>query len=559
MNKIIFNQRIFAYFSARIFHMSIRDFLACVVLSSASALDGYGQISEFPFQVSLVPVTIPNLPGLHSYTIAQHNGKWLIIGGRKDGIHARQPFNSFPASQSNTDIFVIDVANGQFWTASLNVLPTGLREQLQSTNMNFYQDGDTLYIIGGYGYSASANNHITYPYLTTVQVSSLIQSIVNNQSIVPYFKQIQDTIFQVTGGHLKKINDLFFLVGGHTFTGRYNPMGNPTFTQQYTNQIRKFKINNSANQVSYSDLSITTDPVHLRRRDYNLLPQILPNGEQGLLISAGVFQPNADLPFLHPVEITYSSYQPITGFSQYLSHYHSPVVCMYDSVKKMMHSLFFGGISQYYYQNSLLIKDDQVPFVSTISRLQKDSAGNLTEYVMPVQMPGLKGAGAEFILNLSIPHFSNKVIKLNEISQGAFLAGYIYGGISSPTLNPFSANQTNTTSADATIYEVWITNSTTWNSEYKLDGKNPYDIKVFPNPATGDFSFLFDIEKPTKISYILTDGSGKLLKRSVNQLFQPGQHSIRISQDYSISTGVVHLTVIFDDLYYATQKITINR
>jgi hypothetical protein len=311
--------------------------------------------------------------------------------------------------------------------------------------------------------------------------------------------------------------------------------------------------------VSYSDLSITTDPVHLRRRDYNLLPQILPNGEQGLLISAGVFQLNADLPFLHPVEITYSSYQPITGFSQYLSHYHSPVVCMYDSVKKMMHSLFFGGISQYYYQNSLLIKDDQVPFVSTISRLQKDSAGNLTEYVMPVQMPGLKGAGAEFILNLSIPHFSNKVIKLNEISQGAFLAGYIYGGISSPTLNPFSANQTNTTSADATIYEVWITNSTTSNSEFKLDGKNPYDIKVFPNPATGDFSFLFDIEKPTKISYILTDGSGKLLKRSVNQLFQPGQHSIRISQDNSISTGVVHLTVVFDDLYYATQKITINR
>jgi len=55
--------------------------------------------SNFNYELSLVPVSVTNLPGLHSYAYAQYQGKWLIIGGRKDGLHARQPFNAFPASQ----------------------------------------------------------------------------------------------------------------------------------------------------------------------------------------------------------------------------------------------------------------------------------------------------------------------------------------------------------------------------------------------------------------------------------------------------------------------------
>lgn len=53
----------------------------------------------FNYSMELKPVIIENLPGLHSYAFAQHGGKWLIIGGRKDGLHARTPFDSFPASQ----------------------------------------------------------------------------------------------------------------------------------------------------------------------------------------------------------------------------------------------------------------------------------------------------------------------------------------------------------------------------------------------------------------------------------------------------------------------------
>lgn len=438
-------------------------FIKIILFSVCIACFLCGEVSaqgELTYEIVLKPLSIPALPGIHSYAYGRHMGQWLIIGGRKDGLHARQPFNAFPATMNNTDLYVIDPVAKQYWTASVSSLPTSLREQLQSTNMNFYQSGDTLYIVGGYGFAASVNEYITFPYLTALSVSAVIQAIKDSQPFGAFFKQIQDTLFAVTGGHLKKLQDTFYLVGGHTFNGRYNPMNNPTFTQKYTHQIRKFTVSHSGGQLSFGNVSAITDPIHLRRRDYNLVPQIFPNRKQGFMISAGVFQLNADLPFLYPVDITDSGYFPRTDFAQYLSHYHSAVLPLYDSIDNMMYSIFFGGMSQYYYQNGQLIQDNQVPFVRTISYLSRNANGQLSEYKLPVEMPSLKGASAEFILHQTIPHYSNGVIKLHQLSQDCTLTGYIYGGIQSSALNPFSNNQTQLTSADPSIYEVWLVKKT---------------------------------------------------------------------------------------------------
>lgn len=518
------------------------------------SLNGFGQ-SNFNYEVSLVPVTVDNLPGLHSYAFAQHQGKWLVLGGRKDGLHARQPFNAFPAAQNNTDIYVVDVANNQFWSSTVNVLPAGIKEQLQSTNMNFYQEEDTLYIIGGYGFSVTSNDHITYPYLTSINIPGLITAIENNQSTSPYFKQIQNDIFAVTGGHLKKLNGLFYLVGGHRFDGRYNPMGNPTYTQAYTNQIRKFSIDNSGTQLSYNNYTTITDPVHLRRRDYNLLPQIFPNGEHGFTISSGVFQINADLPFLYPVDITESGYTPLTTFNQYLSNYHSSVVCLYDSMNNNMHSLFFGGISQYYYQNGNLIQDDLVPFVKTISRLSRDANGNLTEYQLPIEMPALKGSSAEFIPNLNLSHYSNKVFKLNEISQNNFMIGHIFGGINSSAINPFSNNQTNLTSADNTIYEVWLSVNPLSIMEFEIDGKNPFDITIYPNPFENNFNIKFITNNAVKVSYIITNNLGQIVSKSETETFANKENTIEVKMNNNSNAEQLFITLIFDDKYYVSKKL----
>lgn len=111
------------------------------------AFNGHAQMS--PFDVLLEPMPIVGLRGIQSYAWGQHEGKWLIVGGRLDGLHRRQPFAAFDVAGSNNQLLVIDPVSQQKWSVPLTSLPTRLQEQLSSTNMEFYQEGDYLYLIGG--------------------------------------------------------------------------------------------------------------------------------------------------------------------------------------------------------------------------------------------------------------------------------------------------------------------------------------------------------------------------------------------------------------------------
>ena len=510
--------------------------------------------TNFEYDVVLSPVSISGLPGLHSYVFAQHNGKWLIIGGRKDGLHARQPFNSFPGAQNNTDMYVVDIATQQVWSTSVNALPTGLKEQLQSTNMNFYQDGDTLFIAGGYAYANSIADHKTFNNLTSVDVPNLINAIVNGTAITSYFKQISNDVFAITGGQLAKIGTTFYLVGGHRFDGRYNPMNNPTFTQTYSNQIRKFTIDNSGNTLSYANYETITDAVHLHRRDYNLVPQVFPNGELGYTISSGVFQIAVDLPFLYPVDINAGGYYPQTQFNQYLSNYHSGKVGLYDVTLNQMHNLFFGGMSQYYYQGSTLIQDNTVPFVKTISRVSRNANGDLFEYKLPIEMPNLKGSGAEFIPNKALPHYSNEVIQLSNITANEFVIGHLFGGIQSTSITAFTDNQTGLTSADPTVYEVKLIKNTSLETPH-IDGRNPFSVVVAPNPTTSDtVRVQFIMPYTTSVGYFISTIDGKVVEEGDIEDLQGGITSMNFNIA-AADTELTFITFVFDNKYYHTNKV----
>lgn len=524
-----------------------------------SLLIGMGQFAmaqnNFNYTVELTPISLPNFPGLHSYAHAQANGKWLILGGRKDGLHARQPFNAFPQASNNTEIYVVDIATQQFWSASVNTLPTGIAEQLQSTNMNFTQIDDTLYIVGGYAFSATANDHITFPNLSTIQVSSVIDAVINATPIASYFKQITDSVFAITGGHLVSLKDTFYLVGGHRFDGRYNPMGHNTYTQTYSNQIRKFMVDNSST-LSYTNYSTITDAVHLHRRDYNLVPQVFPDGTEGFTISSGVFQTTVDLPYLYPVDITPAGYTPITGFNQYLSNYHSATLSAYDSTTNSMHSLFFGGMSQYYYQNGTLVQDDLVPFVKTISQVTRFANGTLQEFQLPVEMPSLKGASAEFIANETLAHYSNGVLKLNQTLGDTILAGYILGGIASSSLNPFSNNQTNLTNADNTIYAVRLI-KTTPTGVQAIDGSNPYSFEVYPNPTNSEINLAFHIaNNAAPVHYIITNTIGQIVQQGTLDKPAIGNNVQSLMLSPNIAPQLLMVTLVFEGKYSYTQKIS---
>lgn len=508
---------------------------------------------SFNYSISLNPKVVLGLPGLHSYVFAQHDNKWLIIGGRRDGIHARQPFNAFPENQNNLDVFVVDVETEEMWSSTLNTLPTGIKEQLQSTNMNFYQSTDTLYIIGGYSYASSVADHITHPKLTSCLVSSTIDAIITGNSIVPFFQQITDDIFANTGGQMGKIGDHFYLIGGHRFDGRYNPMGNPTFVQEYKTMIQKFKLHNASGNLNYSEYSNVIDPIHLRRRDYNLVPQIFPDGSEGYMVSSGVFQINADLPFLYPVDIDANGYTPQTSFNQFLSHYHGAKTSIYDEVANETHMLFYGGMSQYYYNNGQLIQDNNVPFVKTISRVTRYANGELQEFQLPIEMPGLKGAGSEFIPNKSLAYTPMKVLKINDVVGDSILIGHIYGGIQTEILNPFANNQTNQTSADASIYEVWLIRNESLDTE-EINGINPHNVHIYPNPVKNKLTLQVNGENIQKAHYFITSTDGKMIQHGVLTKIQDGKSEESIPLERALPSAAYVLTVVVNNTYYLTAK-----
>lgn len=509
---------------------------------------------DFGYAVDFRPVSVPGLPGLHSYAFAQHNGKWLLIGGRKDGVHARQPFNAFGPASNNSSIYVADVWSGQLWSAPVTTLPTGLSEQLQSTNMNFYQVDDTLYIMGGYAYSPTSADHITFPYLTTIDVAGLIQAVMTSNPIGSYFKQITDTSFAVTGGQLGKIGDTLYLVGGHKFTGRYNPMGNPTYTQVYTNQIRKFRIDNSGSQLSIAGYTTVTDPVHLRRRDYNLLPQVFPDGTEGYTISSGVFQPTADLPFLYPVDVKPSGHKPEVSFNQYLSNYHSAKVSLYDSAANRMHNLFFGGISRYYYQNGNLVTDDNVPFVSTVSRLTRNADGSLQEFVLPSVMPGLKGASAEFIVHPQIARMASDIVKMSSFAGDTILLGHIFGGIHSNEPNAFANNNVGSTVADNTIYEVRLVKSPQ-NDIKVVDRQKEYKVEVFPNPVKNTIHLKMEHAGFRYADYYLVSTKGQIIMSGSFSCSELVNNVYRLTIPADCPPQTMLLTIGFDNIKFVTQTI----
>jgi len=513
----------------------------------------HAQTNNFPFEVVLKADSITGFNGLHSFAYGQRDGKLLLIGGRPEGIHARQPFNAFSARQNNQLLQVLDLSTKQYWSRPLAELSVSLQEQLQSTNMNFYQDGNALVIAGGYAFSATANDHIIFPYLTRIDLDGLISAIISNTPISPFFEQLQDERFAVTGGNLAKIGAQFYLVGGHRFDGRYNPMNNPTFVQTYVDGLKKFELSPVGQPLAVQNYHLSTDQVNLHRRDFNLLPHIYPNGDVGYLISSGVFQLNADLPFLYPVEIKSSGHTPVNGFSQYLSAYHSSKFSLFDSTSQTMHHLFLGGLSQYYYQNGTLLNDANVPFVKTISRLAQGPDGAYQEYLLSTEMPALLGASAEFILLEQVPHYASEIIDLAALNGDSILIGHVVGGIKSGSLNPFTQNNTNATDANAVLYEVWLKRTATNPIEVVLP-EETLAIELFPNPSVEDIYIDFNFLANHNVELFILDASGKLVHEVYYEKVKNAKKSIDVKEK-NLKPGSYTFQFIIDDQQTLTKQI----
>lgn len=522
--------------------------LCFVFLLSVTQVRAQGQ-----FNLRFDTVSIPGLPGLHSFAAGKHAGKWVLIGGRQDGMHPK--FGGFGTSGANQHIRVVDPLGGQAWERPLTELPDSLQEQLRSANMEFVQHGETLLFAGGYGRSELAQNHITYPYLTLIHLPGLIQAVAENTPLLPHFQQIRDTFFAVTGGQLQVLGDTFYLVGGHRFDGIYSANSdNPT--QRYTDAIRKFTLDGGL--VTHQ--SSVPDELNLHRRDYNLTPTIFADGTPGLTAFSGVFQPGLALaPFVNIVEIhPASGHAPVNGFSQFLVNYHCARVPVFSAASNAMHTLFFGGISQYWLdEQGVLQKDGRLPFVKTVSRVTRLADGTYEEVAFDTELPWFTGTGAEFVPADGMPMLPHDIVDYDALADGSHLLGYIVGGIVTPgsQRNPFVANTVGITSAGPQLIQVFLEKNTVSTlPEKPLNGRFDLGLKVSPNPASDFWRLHLNLQTTGRLRGILQDAQGRIVHRTDWGEQPEGAREFSLSAT-GLPAGMYRLTINLDGIYIETRNV----
>lgn len=471
------------------------------------------------FRIELEEFSINGNPGIHSAAVGTYNNNWIIIGGRTNGLHGFNAIDPFSTNGNNNNIYLINAEDETIQSVSLNNLNTELREALVTSNMQFYQPNDTLlYIVGGYGWNDSAQEFITSRALVAVNLKLLSQRIeAQNNSIEDCFQFIKDERLAVCGGHLKKIDNTYYLVFGHLFDGTYTRNNSGLHFQKYTRAIRKFEIENNT-QLSITNYTETYDSINFRRRDYNLVSQIFPDRTYGFTAFTGVFQEVFTLPYLNTIDITENGYSVNNTFNQNLNQYHTAVMPLYDSLNNFMHTIFFGGIGLYYRDTvgNTLVVDSLVPFVNTISMVTRDSLGNMVEYELDARFPALLGTNAEFIPLQNISKYEGNILNLNSLNNKT-LVGYIFGGIESPEQNISNTDPSNSF-ATQRIYKVYINKNepdTTITSNY-YPIIEPASLKILPNPFDNSFQLQLKSLHKKQLSVKMFGANKQLIQQVYN-------------------------------------------
>jgi hypothetical protein len=368
--------------------------------------------------------------------------------------------------------------------------------------MQYYQDGKNLFLCGGYGRDSVLSKFVTFPVLTHIQVDSIIPAIINAQSIAPFIHQLSDTNFRICGGELNKLNNEYFLIFGHDFNGRYDQQAqSPLFTQKYSSSIRVFSIQyNNGNLIS-GLLGTRTDTTNFHRRDLNVFPAIDLNGNRILMAYGGVFRKDKDFPYLEPIRIQ-SAGDSVFTYQQWMHHYTSAGFSAYDTVNKINHTTFLGGMSFYDYhpQSNTFVNDTLVPFINDVTTFSYGPGNFIQENVHSGVMNALHGSNAKFIWREDLPMVSNEVLNLKKITQRRHI-GYLLGGIWSDAPN----NSPNTLAND-TIWRVYMQPSATGiKNEHEL--KN-FNLNVYPTPVKNEMTVTFSLEKEGVVEIRISNSLG---------------------------------------------------
>jgi hypothetical protein len=407
--------------------------------------------SSLPFQISLQQYDFgaADLPTLQSFAAGVYDGKWVLVAGRTNGLHGfgTVAAQNFPTADANKDIWVIDPISKQSWHRSLTsdaTVSAQVLAELSSTNTEYSQLGNRLYVVGGYGSTISGTNFTTQSSLTAIDLPGMVNWVMTGAgSATANMRVVRNNSFRVTGGAMYELNGKMQLVFGQNFIGGYTPGSEGA----YTNQVRSFNIVDDGTTLSVANLASTPANTNYHRRDLNVFPTVVRNPDtslgRGLVALSGVFT-DSDGAWTVPVVIDGNGNPSMADpnlpgtFKQGMNGYHSAKLGMYSESAGAMHEVLFGGISLQYHDSATntFVTDNNLPFINDITSIKIDAAGNFSQHLLGefpqiLDMAGNRlrfGANAEFFLADGIPTYDNGVIKLDALTEPTTL-GYIFGGL----------------------------------------------------------------------------------------------------------------------------------
>lgn len=482
-------------------------------------------ISTYTYSVSLKAVNENYLaPALQSYVHAQDNDScWLLFAGRTNGdstfgglhnLKADYTLKSFPPKSFNPFIYTFNPKTGNqsllnYW----NMLDTirfkatggnGESKEIKAvcqkvgdilarygsifmcSNPQAVQSGDYLYVVGGYGppvgETPTKNNYTTFGTMAKINVP-LLMRITNrdwNLTVAEWndlFRFGNNSALAITGGELKKVNDHFYLAGGHNFDSDaqvyLNCVYQFNFSEDNMNLVLTANITDTISDLSSSIL--VNDPKKadstsvFRRRDLPVVPSVYLDNNGNIApnfaLMTGVFT-------YHFAAWNDAIYITPNGTEKYVldtvhdqkncNVYSCPDFVIYDPQEKELHTFLPGGIG-----NGNVNDSNLSGFTNTLG-YSKYNVSTKTSSFDTISNAFLSdyfyGAEAEFFPNSNAKYFTNINGTQTDVINGDSTfsdsnivhIGYIYGGIESYEVSP-STYGSGKSGASNKVWKVMVT------------------------------------------------------------------------------------------------------
>lgn len=219
----------------------------------------------------------PTLREMYGYAVGAYHNYLIVFGG---SIRSDVP-ELYKGDFPNLDILLIDLARKRASAYTSSNLEGTLAEQASSTGMAYYQQGNTLYLLGGYGYSESNGHYITFPYLAVIELDSAIESLIAGRTFQSDCYQLCDDRLAVFGSLMDSNQDEFFLLNGK-FAYKLQPFSDHAqyFEDTMEGQARTFRLKGKGQSLQLGEFQTWYDLEGFRDHYGPLLPEAIEKAVQ---------------------------------------------------------------------------------------------------------------------------------------------------------------------------------------------------------------------------------------------------------------------------------------